>query len=206
MIYSVNNNEPLVLVEAAADEFLEAVGVELFDDEISINGTLYEGSYGEEILAENGIFLYEDGIVLEGKQAEEYKAKRAKEKADRERERVIGSPREFNKYASRKTDPQHADSYRFATDAIDKRRKAYDDASNKMSNYSNLTKNRTDNVSIKRHKELIDDTISKGKHFANAINKTHVIADTYSRHKRRHPKQYTKPKNESTIFSNIEII
>ena len=82
MIYSPNNNEPLVLVEAAADEFLEAVGVKLFDDEISIDGTLYEGSYGESILEANGIFLYEDGIVLEGKQAEEYKARKAKEKEE----------------------------------------------------------------------------------------------------------------------------
>ena len=79
MIYSVNN-EHLVLVEAAADSFLESVGVKLYDNEISINGTLYEGTYGESILAENGIFLYEDGIVLEGKQAEEYKARKAAEK------------------------------------------------------------------------------------------------------------------------------
>ena len=71
MIYSTNN-KPLVLTEDAADEFLEAVGVKLYEDEISINGTLYEGSYGESILEANGIFLYEDGIVLEGQYADAF--------------------------------------------------------------------------------------------------------------------------------------
>lgn len=200
MIY---NNSSVKLYGEVADNFLESVGVNIFDDgDIAIGESIYDLSTGCDILEENGVILCEDCIVLEGKQAEEYKARKAKEKEDRERERVIGSPREFNKYASRKNDPQHADSYRFATDTIDKRKRAYYDASDKMANYGNLTRNRMDNVSTKRHRELVNDAISKGKHYTNAMNQTHVIADTYGRHKRRHPKQY----KESTIFSNIEII
>ena len=200
------NIDPIALTEVDADAFLESVGVELYKDSIAIDGTLYEGAYGEEVLAENGIFLYEDGIVLEGKQAEEYKARKAKEKEDRDRERVIGSTRELNKYASRKTNPQHDESYRFATDAIGKRKKEFFDAVEKMGNYSDLTKNRRDNISRNRNSELTSDAIDKGKHYTNAMHKNHIIADTYGRHMRRHPKQYAKPKNESTIFSDIEII
>ena len=96
MIYSTNN-EPLVLIEDAADSFLESVGVRLFEDEISINGVMYEGSYGESILEENGIFLYEDGIVLEGEQAEEYKARKAKEKADAEEAESNRNKRRYSK-------------------------------------------------------------------------------------------------------------
>ena len=58
------NIDPIALTEADADAFLESVGVELFEDSIAIDGTLYEGTYGESILEANGIFLYEDGIVL----------------------------------------------------------------------------------------------------------------------------------------------
>ena len=90
MIYSPNN-EPLVLTEDAADAFLESVGVKLFEDTIYIDGVMYEGSYGESILEANGIFLYEDCIVLEGEAAkkvtlQDYKARKAKEKEDRDRE------------------------------------------------------------------------------------------------------------------------
>ena len=82
---------PITLTEADADSFLESVGIQLYEDKISINGTLYEGSYGEEILNENGIFLYEDGIVLEGKQAEEYKRKKFDELLDRSRKDCAAS-------------------------------------------------------------------------------------------------------------------
>ena len=79
------NIDPIALTESDADEFLRDMDITLYEDTMVIEGTEFEGTYGEEILAENGIFLYEDGIVLEGKQAEEYKARKAKEKAAAEK-------------------------------------------------------------------------------------------------------------------------
>lgn len=83
MIYS--NTTPLYLVESDADEFLDSIGVELYDDSVAIGEHVFDGAYAEEILAENGIYLYEEGIVLEGKQADEYRARKAKEAEDEAR-------------------------------------------------------------------------------------------------------------------------
>ena len=77
MIYSINKS--ITLYSEAADKFLESVGVELYEDHVVIGEDAYLGADGEAILNENGIFLYEDGIVLEGKQAEEYKARKAED-------------------------------------------------------------------------------------------------------------------------------
>jgi len=80
-------NDGIILTEADADEFLESVGVELYENHVMINGQQYPGSKGEAILETNGIFLYEDHILIEGQQAEEYlKKKMDKYNADKEAE------------------------------------------------------------------------------------------------------------------------
>lgn len=61
---------PVRLYGEAAINFLESIGVELFESTLSIDDVVYDGSYGEQILAENGVHLYEDGIIIEGKMAD----------------------------------------------------------------------------------------------------------------------------------------
>ena len=229
MIYRANNN-PLVLTEGAADEFLESVGVRLFEDEISIDGTLYEGAYGESILEENGIFLYEDGIVLEGKQAEEYMVRKANE-------RQAEDNRWEKKYGKRMGDR------RITTTIVPKDRPYHDEkravgdqsASNNYSVTSGgVEHNRVRNTNLSpsqkikhaadHHKKYLDAhmTVSKiadkreyenkwanDNQKVNPINTKFNLAyatDAQARHDRKNAKKYGKTKNESTIFSDIEII
>ena len=101
MIYSVNNGiTPVRLYGEVADNFLESVGVSIFDDgDVAIGESIFDLDTACDILEESGVILCEDCIVLEGKQAEEYKARKAKEKADAEkayRDRNINST--TNKY------------------------------------------------------------------------------------------------------------
>ena len=84
MIYSVNESsnvytESVALFGQDADEFLESVEVALYENTVAIGENTYDGADAEAFLAENGIHLYEDHIVLEGKQAEEYLERKQKE-------------------------------------------------------------------------------------------------------------------------------
>jgi len=74
--------ERIILTEADADEFLESIGVTLYEKAMNIGGNIVFGVDGQEALQEYGIFLYEDYILVEGEQAEAYKAKKAKEKEE----------------------------------------------------------------------------------------------------------------------------
>ena len=83
MIYGNNGITPTRLYGEVADNFLESVGVSIFDDgDIAIGESIFDLSTGCDILEENGVILCEDCIVLEGKQAEEYKARKAKEREE----------------------------------------------------------------------------------------------------------------------------
>lgn len=85
MIYGNNGatSTPVKLYGAVADNFLESVGVSIFDDgDIAIGESVFDLETGCDILEENGVILCEDCIVLEGKQAEEYKARKAKEREE----------------------------------------------------------------------------------------------------------------------------
>lgn len=83
-------NEPVILRGAEADAYLESVGVVMYNDHITINEMSMDGITGEKILAENGITLNEDHIVLEGERAKavkaimEAEAKKAEEEAKNE--------------------------------------------------------------------------------------------------------------------------
>ena len=94
MIY----NHSIALTEADADEFLESVGVELYENYAVINNQLIPGHDAESILEAYDIFLYDDHIVLEGQQAEEYLArKQAAIDAERkEIERRYGKTYKYN--------------------------------------------------------------------------------------------------------------
>ena len=246
MIYSINN-EPLVLTEDAADAFLESVGVELYDDEISINGTLYEGSYGESILESNGIFLYEDGIVLEGKQAEEYKARKAKEKEDRDIEHDkyfkhhgYGSG---NPGAGSRMGVQHPNYIKDSIGILNKddsklRRKAEDRLAKKRAQYeddrdqaranaymhlhkyrsfdskqpdSNLSKQGQEmkkqryRKTADKHFKLSQDEWDKHDRAAHKVNLT-LNKNTVRAVMRNEKKKLKHSTNESTIFSDIDII
>lgn len=102
MIYGNNGttSTPVRLYGAVADNFLESVGVSIFNDgDIAIGESIFDLDTACDILEESGVILCEDCIVLEGKQAEEYKARKAKEKTDAEkayRDRNINSTN--NKY------------------------------------------------------------------------------------------------------------
>ena len=74
--------ERIILTEADADEFLESIGIALYENTMTIGESVVFGADGQDALQEHGIFLYEDCIMLEGEQAEAYKAKKAKEKEE----------------------------------------------------------------------------------------------------------------------------
>lgn len=76
------HNNSVILIEADADEFLESIGVALYENYITIGEHSIPCIEGQSILGENDIFLCKDGIILEGEQAEAYKAKKAKEKEE----------------------------------------------------------------------------------------------------------------------------
>lgn len=211
MIYSPNNNEPLVLVEAAADSFLESVGVKLYDDEISINGTLYEGVYGESILAENGIFLYEDGIVLEGEYAEKYRERKEEEenklykgfraeKKNAERRRHDTGTRVMSKqnpnYSKRYSDRK----YNQILKADAKRDRKVDDIiERELSRRRGLTIN---------HDTGMYYNAGDKKEYNNLNKNIDSAANALSRNLRKQEKKYAKTtvQHNSTIFSDIEII
>ena len=79
-------NESIILRGAEADAYLESVGVVMYSDHITINEMAMDGITGEKILAENGITLNEDHIVLEGERAEEVKAAKEKEAEEKKEE------------------------------------------------------------------------------------------------------------------------
>lgn len=199
MIYSVNN-KPLVLTEDAADEFLESIGVELFEDEISINGTLYEGAYGESILEANGIFLYEDGIVLEGEEAEKYKARKEKEEIDDYKKH-----KNYQKNATRRRD---TGSY-VMSNMNPNYKNRYSDPNYKKTLRSDSARSKKVDAIIdkelSRRKQITvgsDGKYDQRKSYARLNKNKDSAANTLNRHMRRHPEQYM----ESTIFSDIEII
>ena len=162
--------EEVILTNNDADNFLESVGVELFEDSIAIDGTLYEGAYGESILEANGIFLYEDGIVLEGKQARDYRIRKEDEILNKSRKDYAATLKydrmEEDKWSK---DPNGKKAIRIVDGELSKR-----------------------------------GILDKCKQYYNTL-RPDAIKSTM-RHDRKQAKKYAKPKSESTIFSDIDII
>ena len=192
MIYGNNvaTSAPIRLYGVVADNFLESVGVSIFDDgDIAIGESIYDLSTACDILEESGIVLCEDCIVLEGKQAEEYKARKAKElgeKSTSDYERII---RRGHVNRMRGKDSDVKSRVRKAHNMVDNEDKR---------RYEALEKARNSDYNRDYQKNLAN----ARKHFNNMAGKVSSASDAVDRHMRRHPKQY----KESTIFSDIEII
>lgn len=101
--------DKIVLTEEDADEFLESIGVELYNDHMAIGEFTVSGIEGQNILEENGIFLYENCIMLDEINAKEYLDKKQKEydkkKADAKHDDEMAKARldriENNSYVDR---------------------------------------------------------------------------------------------------------
>lgn len=205
MIYSVNN-EPLVLTETDADNFLESVGIELFETTLSINGVMYNGTYGESILAENGIFLYEDGIVLEGPEADKYRARKAEER------QFAKIKDEFLKNNHRRrvnANSDHASldraTYKVASELSNRHNSAADAYQKAIKYYRDELRGKNDGS---KSGKLNADFDTKHAHHHRLKDNVGSAIDAAYRKQRREEK---KKKNsstvgESTIFANIEII
>ena len=207
MIYSVNESantytESMALFGYDADEFLESVEVALYEDSVAIGENVYDGAEAEAFLAENGIHLYDDHIVLEGKQAEEYKARKAKEKADANQKELDRWNHRYAPIGS--TDYKYAKGFKDAPTGykntganpnksdrgIDEDRKRYrktqhkviTDEANKEGYGKKEVKGYTQNYNYS----------GKPDGYYGTIN--NMVHDATDRHLRRHPK------NESAIF------
>lgn len=205
MIYSKNNtesySESIALFGEEADAMLEFVGVALYESTIVIGENTYDGSEAEAFLAENGIHLYEDHIVLEGKQAEEYKARKAKEKAD-------ANQKELDRWNHRYA-PVGSTDYKYS--------RGFKDGPTGFKNTGrnpNKSKSGSDEDEKRyrkaEHKIIMDDANKEGygkkevKGYTQNYNYgkpdgyygtiNNMVHDATDRHLRRHPK------NESTIF------
>ena len=199
MIYG--NNNSVKLYGEVADNFLESVGVGIFDDgDIAIGESIFDLSTGCDILEENGIVLCEDCIVLEGKQAEEYKARKAKEKADAEK--VKGDELKFD---------SENNKYMYGTKIgknYPRRKVSRDDARGDL-----LRMNTARNIENKAYRDY-QDKYDKD-HNPNHLRRS-VDVDTIATHRSimrnlKNQDRIAKSKkstvqHNSTIFSDIEII
>lgn len=185
-----SKNEAVALFGQDADEFLESVEVALYEDAVAIGENLYDGADAEAFLAENGIHLYEDHIVLEGQQAEEYKARKKKEERDKY---TAESNRNYNRYSrwSKYSDREKAQiGYRKNNPGS-----TYDDSEKAVTKSLKYSARgiRGDRLSDEeKHKRVLSGDIESLKPFEDWGRQ--MAADAINRHIRRHPK------NESTIF------
>ena len=137
--------------------------------------------------------------VNEGQQAEEYKARKAKEKEDAKKAEDDRYIRRYNPGTNR-----NITGNKFAKhpDRRSIMRNAYDDEGNDPDgkNYE-----KTIGADKRRHMAGWNksvDAIYAGKIKAFDGKAEHNVADSYNRHMRRHPKQY----KEETIFESVKFI
>lgn len=182
MIYNNPLTESNIISGEDADNFLEFCGITLFTDAIAIGEMVMDGIIGEKILAENGITLNEDHIVLEGEQAEEYSARKYKEWKDMKKEEKDkygnGGRRGLRSgYKKRYKDADEmAKDYRMNSKAVGKVSAEANRRQSRIRNEDNLT--------------------------ARDMTTINAAIDGTKRHMRRHPKQYS----ESTIFRYSDLI
>lgn len=203
MIYNIGST--IELVGQEADNFLEASGITICDDEIIIEDAVVEFDAAIEHLAENGISLYEDCIILEGKQAEEYKARKAKEKLDAEASDELRVRKRGNYQHSK----DRALMGILNSEVKKNPKKLVGDV--ELDNMNSRAEKDAARGSSAWNRTVWDERNRRSKEYgySNNLERGNNILranDAANRHKRRHPKQYAKPKNESTIFSDIDII
>ena len=151
------------------------------------------GEAADDFLYESGITLYEDCIVLEGEQAEEYKRRKAEEKARKEKEeeerdhRRYDNDRYGNKYTS--SNPNYKKIIRDALNGDDK-------ASDRWDEMRTNDDRRMDDAAYKANKQYYN-----GSRPMNSKENRYAI-DATNKHMRRHPEQY----KESSIFDGVEFV
>ena len=217
MIYNTNKDiqtESVALFGEDADKLLESLDIELGESTIAIGENVYDGAEAEQFLNENGILLYDDHIVLEGKQAEEYKARKAAEK--KKAEEFDSNPRNtdgyrdpYNKGGRSVADymkgrmedsKRNLKSLDIADREREKRYKKHENDFYKQTMYTykqakNKGKNSKDDPKMK---ELKDNVAKSEKDLHNITGGNFDRAtDAINRHMRRHPEQY----KESSIFN-----
>ena len=182
MIYNnpLNESNNIILRGEEADSFLESCDITLFTDAVAIGEMVMDGITGEKILAENGITLNENHIVLEGKQAEEYKARKAKEKEKEKEERRRRDKRRYYDHNDEGDNRIYGKSFGTGSELHKK------------------TVNVMNDDRIKRVKNGTIESLPKDAYGNNIF----VQYDATKRHIRRHPKQY----KESTIFRYANLI
>ena len=203
MIYS----RQIRLEGQEADNFLEASGITICDDEIIIEDAVVEFDAAIEHLAKNGISLYEDCIILEGKQAEEYKARKAKEKdeeikkedistAHRNDRNVGYKTRRYDIITKKQTNTDFMSGYNKQDEG--KMKKDYQNRDKAAKVFSREIQRRSKDDSGKVRKiETDEDGVMIDRDYRDFTK----AADATMRHVRRHPKQYS----ESTIFDSVEL-
>lgn len=205
MIYSINKS--ITLYGEAADDFLDSVGVELYEEHVVIGENVYIGADGEAILNENGVYLYKDHIVLEGQQAEEHLKKQMDDynKNNEEDERDIAkynygrrdlnsrSPKTVNRDPKFKTAREleaHRKTYGRIMPGLSKSERKYADAKN---------------AELKIARQAHDMVVNKMAD--DNFNKSHLYYQRAEDATRRYlRKQMKKTKHESTIFKSVDLI
>lgn len=200
-------NESVTLSGLAADNFLESIGIDINIESktISIGEMIIDGIAGEDILAENGIFLYEDGIVLEGKQADKYLTRKAeeaydaKEKDNERKERrydddyrpTVGIKNTINK------DGTKYKGVGSREETKPPRRNSQDYHNQKMAERIR------DSEESRRYYAAENDDNKQNRDAYERMKQNSAVAfDATNRHIRRHPKQY----KESAIFKYVDLI
>lgn len=220
MIY----NESIILTEADADEFLESVGIELFENHVSIQGDTYSAIDGQSILKENGIILCENCIIIQERVTSwDYDSyKTYKYGPSMEEERKKEECRYYGRYGNEREkgdniiDPQknfyypHDKNQHYGSDrTVDRSRvlkqpnlspKYKKDYLDKHSDIDNKAHNALDREITRRNYQRSNDD--------NSIvdipySYRPMAADAKARHIRRHPKQY---KESASIFSSIKFV
>lgn len=215
-------NDGIILTEADADEFLEFVGVELFENHIMINGQHYSGSNGEAILESNGIFLYEDHILVEGQQADEYyKARRERAKEEDQKwedqyQKRYGNTKTITTlvpkdriYHGRGDDTYQNKNYTSGGVSHDRVKKTNLSPRDKIAHWNKnsreFNKAHLDVAKEKTRRDIENDWANPDQKVdgINTMYKHATAADALARHRRRHPDQY---KEAADIFSSINFI
>ena len=205
-------NESTKLYGQDADEFLESMDICLYDDCLSIGEYVFNGINGNAILNENGIFLYEECIILEGQQAEEYKARKAKEIKDTKKIEMDRKERRYGYKIQRSSNGKRFYTYdqsmtgnTGSNSSSDKERSH--DVKDKMDIYENMRRfeaERSSNSNTEYGKNA-------KKSYANFMKNKPEAADALNRRYRRHPEtnrakalrnavdQYNKSQNNKSI-------
>ena len=211
-MFFYNIADPIALTEGAADAFLESVGVELFEDSIAIDGTLYEGAYGESILEAYGIFLFVDGIVLEGEIRDAVKAGKKLRRTTKEYSRELAKDPDYRQGLKDYKKPAIGNAKQYLKDrhTVGKDAAKENWVKNSSRDHERMYSNPgVERVGKKYHDRIMADTgeaIDAGIRATEKIQKFGQKVKDSAKAAGRKLSYGKKSTNESTIFSDIEII